>query len=1302
MILNEDLPMTDIVLKASQLSELTDLTGNEIIFLSINDRAYRVKTSVLVNLFATITKASLGLDRVDNTADLDKPISNRVRMALDNKANLNHQHTVSDIIDIGDVLDLKANVVHRHNVTDIDGLADLINSLNLGTHTHQIVDITGLTDALLNKADMFHIHSMNDITNLIETLSQKANLNHTHSVPDVEGLNDVLAGKSNVDHSHSIPDVTGLQIALDDKANLTHSHSIPDVTGLQIALDDKAPIGHTHELIETLTYTIGTGGDYLTFNEMNADVTSKYNEKTIDLDLTVISDVTETASVILKDFYSLIIKRSGNFTVSLPEGTVFDISSIYRLHIEHLDAKIVDVPEIYSTQTFVTLSYIDNIRIDELVLTNAYREPTYRPETYDHNLGKNLVTSVQLSIKDIRSDTVCEIGEVEFYDPDNNKIDVTGATVTSTSEEVDFEATKLIDGLIDNPTAFWRSLPVNDINNNPIVLTFTFNTPIDLCKISIINNGSDLYDSNRVFWEMDVKFTGLNAKEETVNSIYIDNVTKGGSTVTDPLDSLLYSPPFVLFEDDSERPTLSINYVDSVTVKTVTINNGECGIKLINSHMRVTSDGSLTVTKASDSVTAIMLTEGSSLTLEKSLTDITTGGISLEGNPYYDRIYINTSRSWSPREATGTCGIKVLNNSSVLINQGNLNVQSVFSAVYVDNMSSFVFKGNTVNTTGCLRAALVVNNSTYIDAGVGDSNYNVKVSGFISKNNSFIELGNKFSSRTVNITLETHTEFLLDPELAAGYSYEPTATSIAMYATMNSHISLIFPKILNFQLPIQVDIFSSITINSALESANGGYSGMNATPRGYEHLVDEGTTSDYSLHIDTGSVYNIASYVKFSKPVLIKEKTYVIGNDSMYKQFGLDYPNLTVAMKDISAKYQPKLKDLNLKIFASYPHTTEPTVIENFDTVTFEQVSTTFYIGVNATLTFRNIKKLIIKEPYLTVAEADYSQSSIPPITEYMSPVLVFDNVDYIEINSISMTTDYIVQDPGNRPLTVSSSSYPAVLFNNVKEAKIAGLTIQSAGRDVRLKLINSNVTTNILGLESSGSSSIPINLAHITDNSTLTVKQSTYGYGNLFSQSSSSLKNNCSFYVTNNSNINILNSAYLNFHSTSDFINLNNNSNATLNADNLSFNGNGTAFSVKDSSTLKIKITGTTNTYISARQIAAVENNSYLEITSPSLTNEASWNNSFNDIAPIGITIKDNSSALISQIRVRGFNTPYKIDGLSKIIFRGNNDPTVVYSADATTSGDYTVKLGRGCLLNKEPNVTFTKPVLEDPIQEW
>jgi len=236
MILNEGNPMTDIVLKASQLSELTDLTGNEIIFLSINDRAYRVKTSVLVNLFATITKASLGLDRVDNTADLDKPISNRVRMALDNKANLNHQHTVSDIIDIGDVLDLKANVVHRHNVTDIDGLADLINSLNLGTHTHQIVDITGLTDALLNKADMFHIHSMNDITNLIETLSQKANLNHTHSIPDVEGLNDVLAGKSNVGHTHSIPDVEGLQIALDDRSLVGHIHPLTELPETQSEL----------------------------------------------------------------------------------------------------------------------------------------------------------------------------------------------------------------------------------------------------------------------------------------------------------------------------------------------------------------------------------------------------------------------------------------------------------------------------------------------------------------------------------------------------------------------------------------------------------------------------------------------------------------------------------------------------------------------------------------------------------------------------------------------------------------------------------------------------------------------------------------------------------------------------------------------------------------------------------------------------------------------------------------------------------------------------------------------------------
>lgn len=47
-----------------------------------------------------VTAAQVGLGNVDNTSDLDKPISNATQKALDQKANINHTHTMTDISDL--------------------------------------------------------------------------------------------------------------------------------------------------------------------------------------------------------------------------------------------------------------------------------------------------------------------------------------------------------------------------------------------------------------------------------------------------------------------------------------------------------------------------------------------------------------------------------------------------------------------------------------------------------------------------------------------------------------------------------------------------------------------------------------------------------------------------------------------------------------------------------------------------------------------------------------------------------------------------------------------------------------------------------------------------------------------------------------------------------------------------------------------------------------------------------------------------------------------------------------------------
>ena len=66
-----------------------------------------------------VTAEQVGLGNVDNTADLDKPISTAVQTALDNKANTKHTHKKSDITDFPNSLPANggdADTVNNHTV----------------------------------------------------------------------------------------------------------------------------------------------------------------------------------------------------------------------------------------------------------------------------------------------------------------------------------------------------------------------------------------------------------------------------------------------------------------------------------------------------------------------------------------------------------------------------------------------------------------------------------------------------------------------------------------------------------------------------------------------------------------------------------------------------------------------------------------------------------------------------------------------------------------------------------------------------------------------------------------------------------------------------------------------------------------------------------------------------------------------------------------------------------------------------------------------------------------------------------
>ena len=90
----------------------------------------------------TISKDDVGLSNVDNTSDLNKPISAAAQAALDGKSATTHMHTA---MDVG-----AAPLVHTHGITDVTGLQAVLDGKSATEHAHSYLPLTGgtLTGAL--------------------------------------------------------------------------------------------------------------------------------------------------------------------------------------------------------------------------------------------------------------------------------------------------------------------------------------------------------------------------------------------------------------------------------------------------------------------------------------------------------------------------------------------------------------------------------------------------------------------------------------------------------------------------------------------------------------------------------------------------------------------------------------------------------------------------------------------------------------------------------------------------------------------------------------------------------------------------------------------------------------------------------------------------------------------------------------------------------------------------------------------------------------------------------------------------
>lgn len=204
----------------------------------------------------TLTAVDVGLDSVDNTSDMAKPVSTAVGEALGGKADTVHSHVASDVSDFsGAVQDtISASLVAGTNVTiDHDDTAGTVTigatpgagvtdlSVATTTATVTVASSTG-NDAVIATATggAAGVMTASDKSKL-DNIEAGAQVNTVTSVAAKTGavtLTPADVGLGSVDNiSDADKPVSSLtQTALNGKANAVHTHTASSITDFEAAV----------------------------------------------------------------------------------------------------------------------------------------------------------------------------------------------------------------------------------------------------------------------------------------------------------------------------------------------------------------------------------------------------------------------------------------------------------------------------------------------------------------------------------------------------------------------------------------------------------------------------------------------------------------------------------------------------------------------------------------------------------------------------------------------------------------------------------------------------------------------------------------------------------------------------------------------------------------------------------------------------------------------------------------------------------------------------------------------------------